>query len=132
MKLEIEDEFCPYRVWVGNILENYGGRLQLRYDTPNPEEPSFWLFYTSRRIHPYGWTKSQGEKLATHYQVDLTGTPDQVRLSGLPDSSCSSGRNLARVAVIKLVIDGCILVPNFCLFPKVQSSMNQVFFSQEV
>ncbi|KAI5709826.1 hypothetical protein M8J76_008381 [Diaphorina citri] len=60
MKLEIEDEFCPYRVWVGNILENYGGRLQLRYDTPNPEEPSFWLFYTSRRIHPYGWTKSQG------------------------------------------------------------------------
>jgi hypothetical protein len=25
-------------------------------------------------------------KPATHYQVDLTGTPDQVRLSGLPDS----------------------------------------------
>jgi hypothetical protein len=23
---------------------------------------------------------------ATHYPVDLTGTPDQVRLSGLPDS----------------------------------------------
>jgi hypothetical protein len=22
----------------------------------------------------------------THYQVDLTGTPDQVRLSGLPGS----------------------------------------------
>uniref|UniRef100_A0A8D9EQS5 Scm-like with four MBT domains protein 1 n=2 Tax=Cacopsylla melanoneura TaxID=428564 RepID=A0A8D9EQS5_9HEMI len=60
MKLEIEDEFCPYHVWVGNILENYRGRLQLRYDTPNSEETTFWLFYTSRRIHPYGWAKSQG------------------------------------------------------------------------
>ncbi|KAL1463498.1 hypothetical protein WDU94_015245 [Cyamophila willieti] len=60
MKLEIEDEFCPYRVWVGNILENYRGRLQLRYDTPNSEETTFWLFYTSRRIHPYGWAKAQG------------------------------------------------------------------------
>jgi hypothetical protein len=32
---------------------------------------------------------------ATHYQVDLTGTTDQVRLSGLPNSVCAhqvSGR----------------------------------------
>lgn len=60
MKVEIDDELRPYQVWVANILENYGGRLQLRYDTPNPEEPTFWLFYTSPRIHPFGWTKSQG------------------------------------------------------------------------
>jgi hypothetical protein len=26
---------------------------------------------------------------AIHYQVDLTGTPDQVGLSGLPDSVCA-------------------------------------------
>jgi hypothetical protein len=26
---------------------------------------------------------------ATHYQVDLTGTSDHVRLSGLPDSVCA-------------------------------------------
>jgi hypothetical protein len=26
---------------------------------------------------------------ATHYQVDLTGTLDQIRLSGLPDSVCA-------------------------------------------
>jgi hypothetical protein len=25
----------------------------------------------------------------THYQVDLNGTSDQVRLSGLPDSECA-------------------------------------------
>jgi hypothetical protein len=25
---------------------------------------------------------------ATHYQVDLTGTPSLIRLSGLPDSVC--------------------------------------------
>jgi hypothetical protein len=32
---------------------------------------------------PKGWVS-----LETHSQVGQTGTPDQVRLSGLPDSVC--------------------------------------------
>jgi hypothetical protein len=36
----------------------------------------------------YSLTETLGWDLgpASHYQVDLTGTPEQVRLSGLPDT----------------------------------------------
>lgn len=38
------------------IIENVGGRLLLRYDTPGSFRKDFWVFCTSERLHSYGFT----------------------------------------------------------------------------
>lgn len=37
-------------------MENVGGRLLLRYDTPGPSCKDFWVFCTSECLHSYGFT----------------------------------------------------------------------------
>lgn len=38
-------------------MENVGGRLLLRYDTPDTSiREDFWIFCTSERLHSYGFT----------------------------------------------------------------------------
>uniref|UniRef100_A0A1B6DV22 SLED domain-containing protein n=1 Tax=Clastoptera arizonana TaxID=38151 RepID=A0A1B6DV22_9HEMI len=61
MKLEIQDKSDPYRMWVATIIENVGGRLKLCYDTPgDTNTQDFWLFYSSPRVFPMGWTQEKG------------------------------------------------------------------------
>uniref|UniRef100_A0A1B6CDI0 SLED domain-containing protein n=1 Tax=Clastoptera arizonana TaxID=38151 RepID=A0A1B6CDI0_9HEMI len=60
MKLEIQDKNDPYRMWVATIIQNIGGRLLLRYDTPSFNSQDFWLFYSSHRIFPFGWAQERG------------------------------------------------------------------------
>lgn len=38
------------------IIENVGGRLLLKYDTPSSSHDTFWIFCTSERLHSYGFT----------------------------------------------------------------------------
>ncbi|GAB1860994.1 Scm-like with four MBT domains protein 1 [Camponotus japonicus] len=56
MKIEISDVLHPYKLWVATIIENVGGRLLLRYDTPGSFREDFWIFCTSERLHSYGFT----------------------------------------------------------------------------
>lgn len=37
-------------------MDNIGGRLLLRYDTPDSTREDFWIFCTSERLHSYGFT----------------------------------------------------------------------------
>lgn len=37
-------------------MENIGGRLLLRYDTPDSTRQDFWIFCTSDRLYSYGFT----------------------------------------------------------------------------
>ncbi len=57
MRLEIQDELAPLRVWLAKILENVGGRLLLQYEGTSH---AFWLFYLSHRLHPIGWASDMG------------------------------------------------------------------------
>ncbi|KAK3933288.1 Scm-like with four MBT domains protein 1 [Frankliniella fusca] len=61
MKVEVQDTRNPYSLWIATIIENVGGRLLLRYDTPDSSAPEFWLYFTSPRIFPIGWTAEKGE-----------------------------------------------------------------------
>ncbi|XP_054010970.1 scm-like with four MBT domains protein 1 isoform X2 [Hylaeus anthracinus] len=56
MKVEVSDTLHPYKLWVATIIENVGGRLLLRYDTPGSLHKDFWMFCTSEHLHPYGFT----------------------------------------------------------------------------
>ncbi|KAJ9576505.1 hypothetical protein L9F63_025600 [Diploptera punctata] len=60
MKVEVQDKMNPHHLWISTIIENVGGRLLLRYDTPDSSSPDFWLFYTSPRIFPMGWAGKKG------------------------------------------------------------------------
>ncbi|XP_031833953.1 scm-like with four MBT domains protein 2 isoform X1 [Nomia melanderi] len=55
MKVEVSDTLHPYKLWVATIIENVGGRLLLRYDTPGSSRKDFWMFCTSEHLHPYGF-----------------------------------------------------------------------------
>lgn len=61
MKVEVQDPSNPYSLWIASIIENVGGRLLLRYDTPDSSAPEFWLYFTSPRIFPMGWTAMKGD-----------------------------------------------------------------------
>ncbi|XP_015188400.1 PREDICTED: scm-like with four MBT domains protein 1 isoform X2 [Polistes dominula] len=55
MKVEVSDVVHPYKLWVATIIENVGGRLLLRYDTPGSSFKDFWIFCTSEHLHQYGF-----------------------------------------------------------------------------
>lgn len=55
IKVEINDVQHPYKLWVATIMENVGGRLLLRYDTPGAQSHDFWIFCTSESLHTYGF-----------------------------------------------------------------------------
>lgn len=61
MKVEVQDSCSPYSLWIATIIENVGGRLLLRYDTPDSSAPEFWLYFTSPRIFPMGWAAEKGD-----------------------------------------------------------------------
>lgn len=44
------------------IIENVGGRLLLRYETPSSSRADFWIFCTSERLHSYGFTSKSDSK----------------------------------------------------------------------
>lgn len=54
--LDVIDEEVPTQAWIACIIENYGGRLKLRYSGAK-EPDDFYLFYLSYRLHPPGWAK---------------------------------------------------------------------------
>lgn len=60
MKVEVQDKMDPHQLWVATIIENVGGRLLLRYDTPDSSSPDFWLFHSSQRLFPMGWAAEKG------------------------------------------------------------------------
>lgn len=60
MKVEVQDRISPYLLWVATIVENVGGRLLLRYDTPDSNFPDFWLFYSSPRLFRMGFAEEKG------------------------------------------------------------------------
>ncbi|XP_063976204.1 scm-like with four MBT domains protein 1 [Diachasmimorpha longicaudata] len=62
MKIELGDFEHPYKLWVATILENIGGRLLLRYDSPSSHTKEFWIFCTSELLHHYGFTARSNSK----------------------------------------------------------------------
>lgn len=62
MKVEVQDKLHPYHLWIATVIESVGGRLLLRYDTPDStSDRDFWLFYSSPRLFPVGWSEKNGE-----------------------------------------------------------------------
>ncbi|XP_012276063.1 scm-like with four MBT domains protein 1 [Orussus abietinus] len=62
MKVEVSDVRHPYKLWVATIIENVGGRLLLRYDTPGSKTQDFWIFCTSEHLYQYGFAnKSESQ-----------------------------------------------------------------------
>ncbi|PSN43066.1 Scm-like with four MBT domains protein 2 [Blattella germanica] len=55
----LKAESVPSQLLSG-VIENVGGRLLLRYDTPDSSSPDFWLFYSSQRLFPMGWAAEKG------------------------------------------------------------------------
>ncbi|XP_015587878.1 scm-like with four MBT domains protein 1 [Cephus cinctus] len=62
MKVEVSDSRHPYKLWVATIMENIGGRLLLRYDTPGSTVKDFWVFCTAEYLHPYGFATKSDSK----------------------------------------------------------------------
>lgn len=60
MKVEVLHDGDPFSGWVATVLENVGGRLQLRYDTPDCSGEVLWLFYQHYRLRPLDWIYHQG------------------------------------------------------------------------
>ncbi|KDR22796.1 Scm-like with four MBT domains protein 2 [Zootermopsis nevadensis] len=67
MKVEVQDKVEPYQLWVATIIENVGGRLLLRYDTPDSSSPDFWLFHSSQRLFPMSWASQKGSPWSLHW-----------------------------------------------------------------
>ncbi|KAG0726744.1 Scm-like with four MBT domains protein 2 [Chionoecetes opilio] len=55
MKVEVLWECDALAGWVATVTDNVGGRLLLRYDTPDCSDQSFWLFYQHPRLRPPDW-----------------------------------------------------------------------------
>ncbi|KAK3889154.1 hypothetical protein Pcinc_006730 [Petrolisthes cinctipes] len=55
MKVEVLFVEDPLSGWVATVMENIGGRLLLRYDTPDCSGDTFWLFYQHPRLRPPDW-----------------------------------------------------------------------------
>lgn len=63
MKVEVSDIRHPYKLWLATIIENVGGRLLLRYDTPGSSPmKDFWIFCTSEHLHRHGFSASSSTK----------------------------------------------------------------------
>ncbi|XP_069700276.1 scm-like with four MBT domains protein 2 [Periplaneta americana] len=67
MKVEVQDKMDPHQLWVATIIENVGGRLLLRYDTPDSSSPDFWLFHSSQRLFPMNWATEKGSPWRLHW-----------------------------------------------------------------
>uniref|UniRef100_A0A1B6EZV3 SLED domain-containing protein n=1 Tax=Cuerna arida TaxID=1464854 RepID=A0A1B6EZV3_9HEMI len=75
MKVEVQDQADPYRMWIATIVENVGGRLLLRYDVPEGvNTKDFWLFYSSSRIYPVGWANERGPPWVLRKPSNVTST----------------------------------------------------------
>lgn len=59
MKVEVLWEGDALCGWVATVTENVGGRLLLRYDTPDCSGPTSWLFYQHARLRPPDWLHLQ-------------------------------------------------------------------------
>lgn len=59
MKVEVLWEGDPLSGWVATVTDNVGGRLLLRYDTPDCSGQTFWLFYQHSRLRPPDWLHLQ-------------------------------------------------------------------------
>ncbi|XP_075216742.1 scm-like with four MBT domains protein 2 isoform X2 [Lycorma delicatula] len=63
MKVEVQDSLNPVHFWIATIIESVGGRLLLRYDSPDStSDRDFWLFYLSHRIFPIGSVESKSSR----------------------------------------------------------------------
>ncbi|KAG6441891.1 scm-like with four MBT domains protein 2 [Manduca sexta] len=60
MKVEVQNTLDPYRYWIATVCENVGGRLLLRYDGADDDQPQFWIFFTNTRLSSFGYVTNKG------------------------------------------------------------------------
>ncbi|XP_063782885.1 scm-like with four MBT domains protein 2 isoform X2 [Pseudophryne corroboree] len=54
--IELQDSQNPFQYWIVSVIENIGGRLQLRYvGLEESDSCDQWLFYLDCRLRPVGW-----------------------------------------------------------------------------
>ncbi|XP_071546771.1 scm-like with four MBT domains protein 2 [Panulirus ornatus] len=101
MKVEVLYDGNPMCGWIATVMDNVGGRLLLRYDTPDCSGETFWLFYQHPRLCPPDWIHHQG--LPRKYSHPCSSSPyedaewaallemsrDDARHSSLPVSLLS-------------------------------------------
>ncbi|KAG7176228.1 scm-like with four MBT domains protein 1 [Homarus americanus] len=73
MKVEVLFDGNPLCGWVATVMDNVGGRLLLRYDTPDCSGETFWLFYQHPRLRPPDWIHHQGH--LWNYSHPTSSTP---------------------------------------------------------
>lgn len=101
MKVEVLYKENPTCGWVATVIDNVGGRLLLRYDTPDCSGLVFWLFYLSPRLRPPDWIHHQGppwrykhpESCSQYEEAEwaalLEMSRDDARRSPLPNTLLS-------------------------------------------
>nr|XP_033782467.1 scm-like with four MBT domains protein 1 isoform X2 [Geotrypetes seraphini]XP_033782468.1 scm-like with four MBT domains protein 1 isoform X2 [Geotrypetes seraphini]XP_033782469.1 scm-like with four MBT domains protein 1 isoform X2 [Geotrypetes seraphini]XP_033782470.1 scm-like with four MBT domains protein 1 isoform X2 [Geotrypetes seraphini] len=63
-RLELQDSEDCLRVWIVNVVDNVGGRLQLHYEGLDDLDTfDQWLFYLDPFLHQVGWAAQQGYEL---------------------------------------------------------------------
>lgn len=97
MKVEVQDEKNPHFLWIATIIENVGGRLLLRYDSPVSNSPNFWLYYTSPRLFPIGFCEKHGHPLEFRRPSSIitSADVDDSKWNSILESSLEEGSNFS-------------------------------------
>ncbi|XP_029018276.1 scm-like with four MBT domains protein 2 isoform X2 [Betta splendens] len=95
--LELQDASEPFLYWPVRVIQNVGGRLQLRYAGLSEDHRSrdTWLFYLDVRLRPLGWaldnslaieppTELRSLQSAAHWQQALEDAQLEGQKSPLP------------------------------------------------
>ncbi|MGH0139492.1 UNVERIFIED_CONTAM: hypothetical protein FKN15_035769 [Acipenser sinensis] len=93
--IELQDSQNPFQYWIVRVIENIGGRLQLRYFGLDCDTHDKWLFYLDFRLRPVGWclenrysmeppTEIQGLRAATDWKDALERAITEAAKNPLP------------------------------------------------
>ncbi|XP_036373708.1 scm-like with four MBT domains protein 2 [Megalops cyprinoides] len=93
--MELQDLCDPFLYWPAQVIQNVGGRLQLRYVGIEGDAHDTWLFYLDLRLRPMGWTQEnrlsmdpptelQGLKNAPEWREALDRAKEEAEQNPLP------------------------------------------------
>lgn len=86
MLLELIDKKKLSRMKVSRIIDNIGGRLQMKYE--NEEFDDFWCHQESELIHPIGWSSTIGHEIDANDDY-VKKSRDKVKSNSFESNECS-------------------------------------------
>ncbi|XP_066561192.1 scm-like with four MBT domains protein 2 isoform X1 [Amia ocellicauda] len=89
--LELQDRHDPFQHWIVRVIENIGGRLQLRYIGMDCDTHDLWLFYLDFRLRPIGWCEEN--RLKMDPPTEIQGLKTAVQWKEALESACVEAAN---------------------------------------